>query len=769
MSEGFFQFNNSIIEQIKDFTISTFDLLFIAGAKGTNKRETVKEALIEFEHDNLIFSHFCFSNTVIDDFLLNLYDELRNFSLAKRISLKKFEGDNFSQKVSHYFKTLGANSIIVVENFEKVEGNIEIIDFLSHLASYINVKIIIISTNPDKNLFRFKKIKMKTINVAQISHDDFNLKLDEVFNNSIDNEQKEKFFEITAGRELYLKMGVKYCSITGVKLAELLNEFDRKEVGFEEFMVSKFVSLTPNNYLELLRTLCALNHPVTKAFLENYQLSNTDYIEYLSKNFLVSFFKDEMYVKDYFKQYITRTFSIAQKTDYYTNLINIYENELTKSPRDRLLRLSRESIRKEIAYLNTLIPNIKAKSGNAFTYMGSSFETERQKPKSKLAQKLEKIKERKKALSQQDQTLLVNKRLADSNKKSLVEENKAKNRLFVIELINEAVKLNKEYHYIESNAQLKRAFDLDDNNEFKIEILVLRAKNYKGLNSLDLAIKSYEEALKYATDTKSSRKCEIELLIAHIYKNMYKIDEAINRFRAIANNSNNKDKHRASALIELGELLEASSKTDEAINSYKKALELSNDDIELTAKCYYKLAVLYDENGDNDLAIKYYKMNYQVSSDKNINKYYSVSLTNLALILIEQSEPTKAIEYFKLALKFDFEKNDLENIYFSQKELAKIYTKIDTIEARNYYEQALNTAKKLNDNFKIALVYFESGEFFYDREDDEHALNNFLKAKAALNNNPKDENVARINLRIKDIKMRLDSKIFNSIINKYDS
>ena len=97
--------------------------------------------------------------------------------MLQNITLKKFETDNFKEKVNHYFKTIDANCIVIVENFEKVDANIEIIDFLSHLASYINVKIIIVTRNKDKNLFRFKKIRTKNLELSEIKKDDFKSKL----------------------------------------------------------------------------------------------------------------------------------------------------------------------------------------------------------------------------------------------------------------------------------------------------------------------------------------------------------------------------------------------------------------------------------------------------------------------------------------------------------------------------------------------------------------------------------------------------------------
>ena len=128
MTQGFFQFNNSIINEIRNFATSSFDLLFMSGQRGSAKSETIEKVIPELSENNLVFQHFCFENTVIDDFLLNFYDALRNFSIMQKITLKKYAGDDFKEKVSHYFKTLDTNCIIIVENFEKVDANVEIVD-----------------------------------------------------------------------------------------------------------------------------------------------------------------------------------------------------------------------------------------------------------------------------------------------------------------------------------------------------------------------------------------------------------------------------------------------------------------------------------------------------------------------------------------------------------------------------------------------------------------------------------------------------------------
>jgi tetratricopeptide (TPR) repeat protein len=192
-------------------------------------------------------------------------------------------------------------------------------------------------------------------------------------------------------------------------------------------------------------------------------------------------------------------------------------------------------------------------------------------------------------------------------------------------------------------------------------------------------------------------------------------------------------------------------------------------DKSLVCKCYYKLAVLYDEHQDYDNAILNYQKNYITSSESKDNKCYSVCLTNLALIFSEQGKYKDASEYLKLALIYDSEVNDFENMYFSQKELAKLYIRLDETSAIGYYKQALDSAKKINDVFKEALVHFEMGEFYYDKQEDEKALVNFFNAKTILKKVQDNENILRVESRIKDIKMRLDDMAYNLIAQKYEN
>ena len=766
MTQGFFQFNNSIIDEIINFTTSPFDLFFMSGAKGSSKSEIIEKVVNELSDENLIFRHFCFENSVIDDFLLNFYDELKNFSLARNISLKKFTTGNFKDKVSHYFKTIYANCLIIVENFEQVEQNVEIVDFLSHLANYSNVKIIIVTRNHDKNLFRFKNIKMKTYKIEQITKDDFKSKLS-ILTQPVGEDLSEKFYTISGGSELYLNMAIKYCSNAEISIRELVDEYERKSIQtnetFEQFMVYKFFSLIPLTYKNFFNILSVLAHPVSNDFIKEYQLADTDTIEYLSKNFLISKFDNEIYVKDYYKEYIKNTFSIQEKSSIYNKMVEIFENELTKSPKDRLLRLSRESIRKEIESFNKSIPSVNFNNQKNVSYIGiSGFQGS---PKSSpLSDRLNKIRERRTNLiKRQSSFSIFKKQNEEEQKKQQQEENKNA----IIDLINSAREFESQYRYKNAIEDLIRALDIDFEDEFEIELCMLIAKNYEFLNEYITAQTYYKQALAKADETNDLRKCEILYAIAMTNKNSYKIEEAKEQFIEIEFSDEYSDKYRALASIEIGQIEEANSNLDEAVRHYENAISFSIGKYkDLTCSSYYRLALLYDENGDTEEAIEYYKKNYTTSSQKVENEYYSISLTNLALIYKEQSRYDEAGEFLKLALAFDSENNDLENMYFSQKELAKLYAITDKTLAPVYFKEAIETAKKLKDSFKIALIYFEAGDFYYENMEDEKALSFFLNAKKILGNR-NDENISRINSRIQDIKVRLNKAVYNVIVEKF--
>ena len=247
-------------------------------------------------------------------------------------------------------------------------------------------------------------------------------------------------------------------------------------------------------------------------------------------------------------KYVKENLSLQDKANYYNKLVKIYEKELTKSPKDRLLRLSRESIRKEIEFLKSKIPSINTQQSKSISYIGmTSFElsNEALKPKSILRDKLDRIKERKRQITDEEKAVLAEKRLKESGQISLVDINREKNRSFIVNLINEARNESQNYKYKEANKILLRALNMDFDNEFRIELCNLIAQNYNLLNEFQNALNYYEDALNCAIAENDSRICQIRCSIAQLNKKFYKNDEAKELFTAIAANQTYSDKYRA--------------------------------------------------------------------------------------------------------------------------------------------------------------------------------------------------------------------------------
>lgn len=322
MDENFTKFNIDILYKINDFINSQSDLLYISGFQGCGKSELVNRALNNIDNDILLFRHLCFENSAIDDFLLGFYDTLRYYSISKKINLKKGLSENFAQKVSFYFKNLEKKSLIIIDNFEIISTNSEIMDFLAHLGKYENVKLILISRVLNPEFFEEKGLNSEIIDIAPNDYFTFKLKVQDTLSTYTD-EDIEEFYNSTKGYELYLKMTLRYIATVNLPLKEFMEEFKKRNMEFEDFLISKIVSLVPPIYLPFLQNMSCLNHSVKIAFIEHYGLGDISLINYLYRKMLVSKFDDEIYLKDYLKQYFLSNLSIKEKMDNYKNLIQI--------------------------------------------------------------------------------------------------------------------------------------------------------------------------------------------------------------------------------------------------------------------------------------------------------------------------------------------------------------------------------------------------------------------------------------------------------------
>ena len=764
------QFNKDIINKIKNFYNSNDELLLLSGFSGCAKTEVLNLSLEEIKDTTLVFIAQCFDECSIDDFLLNFYDSFRNFALQKKVALKKSLGDSFAQKVSFYFKNSDKNSIIVVDNYELVSNNQEILNFLSHIAKFENAKVVLVSRNKEISFFEKQNIKIQKIEIHPHTKEIFKQKL-ESDGQFLNDENLEEFYNLTQGYELYLKMALRYSKITGVKIEDLLFEFGKKKINFFDFIISKVISLVPTIYYPILQNLSALNHVVSIDFIEHHHLGEVKQIEYLKRNLLVSEINGKIALKSYFKEYFISTLSIQEKFKIFKDFISIFEDELAKSPRDRYLRLSRESIRKQIEILDKNTPKlsktVKVEQKN-FSYM--SLAQEGLNPwiealgdkKSSIFKKREPAIKKKSEVVRQNTLSDEDKAILKQYRKQKFEQEQSKQlKQWQIDF-NSAFKMalghEDEYQYSKANEIFAKLLEQAQNEATRIDILEHLAKNCEKLKEFENVLEYYSQiAAHYFAKQNWHSYYDAILKSGQLYQNLYRFNSARDEYLKIINSFVEIDNlTKALACLGLGDILESENYLDKALGFYHQAQDLiKGEDVKLEAEISFKTALIYDDMQNFDKAIEFYIKNIETTKNTSQNKWLSQSYTNCGLIYAYQNDSKNAIKYLKLAIETDESEDNLQAIYFNCREIAKICRESDPQNAFTYIKKALTCAKKMNDGFKIAFAYLEAGDLFYDTKQNEQALECYFRARNNLGNDISKENEEIIIQRINDMKIKI--------------
>ncbi len=801
MDENFTKFNTRILNQIHDFINSRDDLLYIGGFQGCGKSEIVNLALKNIDENILLFRHLCFENSVIDDFLLGFYDNLRYYSINKKINLKKSLTENFAQKVSFYFKNLDKNCLIIIDNFNLISKNSEIMDFLSHLGKFENVKLILISRVLDSDFFEDKGLKFATVEIEPNDYFTFKLKVEdslEIF----DEADIEELYRQTKGYELYLSMTLRYISTVNITLKEFVEEFKKRQMEFSDFLLSKIVSLVPSIYLPFLQNISCLNHSVKIDFIEHYNLGDISLVNYLYRKLLISKFDDEIYLKDYLKQYFLSGLSVKEKINNYKNLIEIYEKELAKSPKDRLLRLSRESIRKQIEFLKTKVPNVSG-LGIAEKKQDFSYIQQTRTAGMPWYTKLAKLKKQGfKAVNDSDNETksnsngLFGEEILSDEERVLIEEfrkNKEKGATGVrfentgngADILKHAQKLEEQYDYTGAISILEGIKNKVQDKNILSNIHLKLAQNYTKINDFEASLKNYQSTFDLQKSLNNEAQCaEIKLEIAELYKKVYRFKKAKEYLKDVAENKFAPKNTVSKAFLTLGEIYEMENDFKLALENYEKAdaaSDLDNKDYELSSEIYFKTALLYDDGQNTEKALEYYQKSIDEAKKTrtaNENRFLSTCFANMGLIYTESwAENTaadgfeeyfkKAAESFEVALEIDKKEQNQNGIYFASRQLSMLYRDVEPEKSAEFLQGTLDAATALGDNFKTALSLLDLGDYNYNIMNNRLALINYFEAQKALGTSISDENKERISTRINDMKIKMEKSEFREIAEKY--
>ncbi len=735
-------FNLNLIPDFQNILKSSGQVIDIFGFSTTNKEMLVKSCVKRNKEDCFVFALNCFSHTTINDILLNLYDDFRTYIQNNNFTFKKSLKENFSEKILEYFSHADFKSVIILKDFDDISNQNQIIDFLQILSKLSNVQLVLITKN---RLFTELSV------TGYIQADEFTeLYIKEKttsFTEELPKEDVEFLYKSYAQSPEYFDSLLYYHSVSGVAYKKLIEEYKNKEgkPTFSEYIVNRIFHLVLAPYQEELNKLAMLPCSVSYKFLETYNLISTEALDYLIEKFIVLNSSDEYFLPEMFSKYLKEKLSYKEKTELYSVILEILEEELAKSPKHRLIRLSRETIRKiieDIKHVST--PHVAAgmKINSNYSYLGLE------------AQKITKKQDAKKGGM-----------FASAAKDEPEDTEESVN---IKDVLIGAQKNAEKFHYDHAIAALKDIYsEITDKNDIQRANSILATSCEKMGNKAE-AIKYLKENLKFEKKLNSNAKYKTMLKIGQIAKSSFDNKSAKEAYEEISKDTKAPVTARFISRFHLFDIYELEGAE---INLLEKYLELyteiknSKYSEDFSSRCAYKIATLYDNAGEVENAQRYYEVAINSAREGKDTNYAGYSCLALADIFELKGEDVKSKFYLAQAIGKLRESKNYDELFEIYRKLAKYFEYRNKEKTFEYLTLALEASKNTHNSFKETLALVDMGDYYYNSGANSMALQNFLEAKKMLGAED-DTNAEKINSRIEDMQHKMLPDEFAAVISE---
>lgn len=782
-AKSYYLYENNFkqINEIQDFLKDKTKILLVSGFLGTGKGEILNKVLSYTNNDTLTLEYTCFETTILDDILLSFFDNFKKLIALNLIESPKIKSENFIQKIMSYFQSIKKPIIIRINSCQEILKNNkdEILNFLFHLSNFENIKIILSSRRFDTTLYE-NKVSYKKVSIIAFDKNIFEkyLKSEGI---KIIGPISDELYKYTKGYYLYTNLAIKIIKLRNLQLIDFLSGYTKSMLSFNDFIFREGLSLVDPISGHLFRLLTIIRHPISINLLATLNLYDENKINYFIDNLILHRIGNLIYLPEHYKIIAQNAITENIAIKIHKSCSQLYETQLPLKPLERDMLLSRATMRKEIEYHNSFIPQRPKFVREPLT--GIQFAEYPKKniaePKPKLTHQetLENSKEAIKKVSFIfDENALDNiadtiNTFVESSHENAVTEEEIRN-LTIAQLINLAKKTENDFNYKKVIAIYQKALTLNTDEDFEkflSTIYTKLAENYKKLSDWFSAKKYYELAIEIFESTGDLIKSnEIKYELANIYYMTFKHDEALSVIQDILNTKSTSNNLYLKTLILLINIKETQKENCE--NIYKQAIEFStssNINSEILSELYYKYAVSNDSNGILDNAIIYYKKCISLGSETNKNPYLSSAYSNISAICEDAEQHELAIKYALESLKIDEKATNYNGIYTSSIRLAQLYQKSDYDKAVYYYKKAHDSAIKLNEPFYIASVNLAIGDLVVKHKKFDVALKHYYEALKIAKVNFKPDNIKKIEIRINDLKLKLGDdfeKYRNNII-----
>ncbi len=717
--------NNSEIIKGLQFFSSEEKFLQIHGFVGTGKRQYINYVSEFLSNDVIKLEYYCKESTVCDDILLAFSEIIEKSSFSKAISVNaKITTLNvrFLQQISSIKKPF----LIVLHSLDIInDKNAElVINTLLNISKESNTKILVSTRamNPPilENFIEGKKILLKAFSKEVF--------LEYLKNNNINATDTvyEDFYKYTRGYYYYIALSIKIIQAMQISLSEFLSKFNQSEMSFDSYIGITYINLVPTairNFFWFLRTI---RHGLTFNALASFEIYDELSIEYLKTNLMIYQVDETIYVQDYFLQEIDILIPKKTEIKLHKYIINVYEEQLKASLKNRVIFISRHALRAEIEYHQEKIKELENSNDNKI---------EEKKPDNKII-KNETIQPTSQALSEQIK-----------NAQNLANEKKYTQAIEAFEKIIESETIDLP-SLVEARLNLARLYKII--NDYK--------KSYHYYELVEMYYKQHGENINLNY---------LYYELTSVYSEMYKIERAINTIKKVIYSVDTPQTLMVSACILLGNIYLSQYNIDNASTYYEKAIDSLNENSndEKLAELYFKYALINDDKNNESLAFEYY--NKCLSIQKN-NSYKSIAYSNMGAYYYDNNNYDDALACYKKAYNIEKEHNNFEGIYHNASNIAELLLDLNNKKALEYLLEAKKCAEFINDNFYMLKSTIALGDYYYnDKKLLKECLIEYFKALVLAENTEIEVNINKIKERIDDMKLRMTPEEFTSIENKY--
>lgn len=733
------------IESILEFFNTPSPLLLVNGFMGTGKVQVVNQALSFLNEDVITLKYNCFETTILDDILLEFFDNFKKLTAQGTIPTPKVKSENFTQKINAYFDCIDKPVLIVINSFEQIlkDYKQDILDFFFHLSKSYKIKTLIISRKFDYEDF---KQNFQRVSINALEKGIFEKYLREEGFKQI-GPLSDELYKYTRGYWFYTTLSVKIMQFRKLSLADFMSGYTQSFQTFNDFILREALSLVDPVSGHLFRFLTIMRHPVNVKLLQTLNLYDADRIAYFVDNLVLTREGSMIYLQDYYKIIAENSITENIAVKIHKSCVDLYNTQLPLKPLERDLLISRQTMRREIEYHSLYLPKKPVIAQK--TVIQPEYIQPVQPVQPTIQEKDEQIKHISFVFETEAEEMAVMNKIANSITKFVdISDKKSQaldevKDLSLVDLINLAKKEEQNFEYLKAVMIYQKALTLNNDDDYYTFLPTLYsriAEAFKNMSDWFNAQKYFELAVEFYVSTGDTEKInEYKYEIANIFYITFKTDRAEKLLKEILSENVSVNLQTKAQLLMV------------SITGMELKLPDSVEGIEkpVLAELYFKYAVNKDDEGDVETAVRYYKKCVETSQDVKVNAYLSSSLTNLASIYDENGKTELAIKYLHESLRLDELSKNYNGIYVSAMKLAEI-NKGKTLE---YLMRAKKCAQELNEQFYITSADIALGDYYGKQRDYKTALQYYENALKTAEN---DFNKEKIQTRINDIK-----KVYN--------